>query len=68
MPEGGQQVEKEGLRFAFFIALQFGGEIGKLTKGPFLRCHRWSGNLNNTGKRLQKAPDPTSLLSRTFEV
>ena len=34
--EGGEQVEEEGLGFALFVALEFGGELGEVPQGFFL--------------------------------
>ena len=34
--EGFEQMEKERLRLAFFIAFEFGGERGELVEGLFL--------------------------------
>jgi hypothetical protein len=31
-----EQVEKEGLRFAFLVAFELGGECSEIMEGPFL--------------------------------
>ena len=37
--EGGEQVEEEGLGFALFVALEFGGELGEVAQSLFERSH-----------------------------
>lgn len=39
MAVGGEEVEEEGLGFAFFVTFEFGGEAGESVKGFFLRGH-----------------------------
>ena len=36
MAEGGQQVKEEGLGFALFVALEFGGKLGEIPQTFFL--------------------------------
>ena len=39
MIEGFEQMKKKRLRLAFLVAFEFGGEVGKILKGLFLRGH-----------------------------
>jgi hypothetical protein len=37
--EGSEEVKEEGPGFAFFVALEFGGELGEIAQALFERGH-----------------------------